>query len=291
MNAIGELGLGNVSTTGITIPQIVSTNISAGNVTDVVFGGLATSITTSEQNMRVLLSNGTTFACGYNSSGQLGIGNTVNSRILVRESTNISNVAAVGTICAIQDAHYVTLNNGRIRFCGNTTAFGNTLAPYTQTTFTETIGNVSTYAFQGAMLANVGTPSVTTPKIRWTSSSVISNRFSVYVLDRTGNLYASGYNGSGNFGDGTLANTFTGFETLNSYFPPGNSMVMDFAAAGHPNIGNLECGTIVSVADGTMLVAGTNQNGSVPNTYLPDEDAGENTRDAFWSPIIGRLFD
>jgi cytoskeletal protein CcmA (bactofilin family) len=291
MNAVGELGLGNTSTTGITIPSIVSTNISAGNVTDVVFGGYATSITTSRQSMRVLLSNGTTFAAGFNSNGELGIGNTTSITSLQRENTNLSNVVAIGTIGAIQAAHYAVLNNGRIRFCGNTLSYGRSVAPYTQIIFTESIGNVSTYAFQGAMLANVGTPSVTTPKIKWSSSSADSDRFSVYVLDRTGNLHASGFNGSGNFGDGTTANTFTGFETLNSFFPPGNSMVMDFAATGNPNLSNIECGTIVSVADGTMLVAGTATYGAVPNTYLPDEDAGENTRDAFWSPIVGRLFD
>jgi alpha-tubulin suppressor-like RCC1 family protein len=290
MNAVGELGLGNTSTTGITVPSIVSTNISAGNVTDVVFGGYATSSTTSRQNLRVLLSNGATFACGFNSSGQLGIGSTATITTLQRETTNLSNVAGIGTICANQDAHYAILNNGRIRFCGNTTAFGNTLVPYTQTTFTESIGNVGTYAFQGAMLANVGTPSVTTPKIKWSSSSVDSNRFSVYVLDRTGNLHATGYNGSGNFGDGTTANTTTGFETLNSFFPPGNSIVMDFAAAGSPNLGDLECGTIASLADGTMIAAGTNQYGSVPNTYTPNEDFPGESRDAFWSPIIGRLY-
>jgi alpha-tubulin suppressor-like RCC1 family protein len=139
------------------------------------------------------------------------------------------------------------------------------------------------------MLANVGTPSMTTPKIKWSSSSVDSNRFTVYVLDRTGNLHATGYNGSGNFGDGTLANVATGFETLNSYFPPGNSIVMDFAATGNPNIVDLECGTVASLADGTMIAAGTNQYGSVPNTYTPDDLIPSATRDPFWSPIVGRL--
>jgi alpha-tubulin suppressor-like RCC1 family protein/cytoskeletal protein CcmA (bactofilin family) len=290
MNVVGELGLGNTSTTGITVPSIVSTNISAGNVTDVVFGGVATSTTASRQSMRVLLSNGTTFAAGFNSNGELGIGSTTTVTTLQRETTNLSNVAGVGTIGTYQSAHYAILGNGRIRFSGNTIAYGRSVVPYTQTTFTESIGNIGTYAFQGAMLANVGTPSVTTPKIKWSSSTVDSDRIAVYVLDRTGNLHASGYNGSGNFGDGTLANVTTGFETLNSYFPPGNSIVVDFAATGNPNLSNVECGTIVSVADGTMLAAGTNQYGSVPNTYVPNDDFPAETRDAFWSPIIGRLY-
>jgi len=307
MNTAGELGIGNF-TSPISTPTLISAGLidSQANVTDVVFGGLAYSTTLSRQSCRVLLSNGATGAAGFNTSGELGttvisVGSASNT--FRRESTNMSNVAAIGTIQSGCPAHYAIINNGNILFCGNTNAFGVNSSPSIQTVFTQSIGdasvgNVMFYGFQGAMLSNVGTgAAVTNPKIITTSSGTAnSDRYSVYVLDRTGNLYGSRYNRLGNFGNGAAlavsGDMLSGFININQFFPPGNSQVIDVTTGGNPNASSQESGTIVSLADGTVLATGVNQYGSVPNTYAPSElnDPG-NTAVPFWTPMIGRLND
>ena len=136
-------------------------------------------------------------------------------------------------------------------------------------------------------------PTITTPKVAYsTYDGAQDGRTGTYILDKTGNLYATGYNRLGNFGNGFLFPGSLGFtETwtlLNQNFPPGNAQVIDFMTLGQPNPSSLENGTIASLADGTVLVTGLNTYGSVPNTYVPNVGT-TSTIVPFWTPIIGRL--
>lgn len=307
MNRAGELGMAIGS--GIITTPTIPTNMSAANVLDVSFAGLASSAV-SNQSTRIILANGTTFAAGWNTNGCLGIGNTginLSRPLFTRDITALSNVVAGGAIGTFYPAHYAILDTGNILFCGNTNTFGvyptataGVYGPPTnqpnliQWIGDSTIGNLGTARFQGAMAPGRGRgPTITTPKVAYsTYDGAQDGRTGTYILDKTGNLYATGYNRLGNFGNGFLFPGSLGFtETwtlLNQNFPPGNAQVIDFMTLGQPNPSSLENGTIASLADGTVLVTGLNTYGSVPNTYVPNVGT-TSTIVPFWTPIIGRL--
>jgi alpha-tubulin suppressor-like RCC1 family protein len=257
-NSAGQLGVGNTNT--IRVP-IASTITVTTPVSDARFCGSWYPYFTPNNriSLRILLSNGTSFATGWNGNGELGVGDTTNRTSLVRESTNRSNIAAIGTITASSNnAHYLIQSDGQIFFAGFPRLFG-TNSTVSQTTFTAGIGG-----FQRNMLANVGSP-ITKPKIR-TSFSFdavnTSNGFAVtVVLDNTGNLYGCGYNGQGVFGNGITAGALYPLTLLNQYFP-GNARATDFTTNGFIT---LSSGLAVGLRDGTMIVAGNSAYGSIPS--------------------------
>jgi alpha-tubulin suppressor-like RCC1 family protein len=256
-NSVGQLGVGNTNT--IRVP-IVSTITTTSPVTDAKFGGSWFPYSTpfDRTSLRILFANGTSFATGFNGQGELGIGNTTNRSTFARESTNRSNIAAIGTMTnSANNAHYLIQSDGQIFFAGYPRIFGtNSTVP--QTTFTAGIGG-----FQRNMLANVGTP-ITTPIIKTSfafSDTEITNAFATTgLLDNTGNLYGCGYNGMGQLGNGITAGTLYPFTLLNQYFP-GNARAIDFTM--HDWL-NLSGGIVAGLQDGTVIAAGNSRYGSTP---------------------------
>jgi hypothetical protein len=112
--------------------------------------------------------------------------------------------------------------------------------------------------FQRNMLANVGTP-VTTPIVRYGGGPTSISQYTGAIIDNTGNVWGVGFNAGGTFGNGTVTNITT-FQQLNQYFPESlrarNIMFNGYAG--------IQGGTIVSLEDGTIVVAGTNQSGMLP---------------------------
>jgi alpha-tubulin suppressor-like RCC1 family protein/cytoskeletal protein CcmA (bactofilin family) len=278
-NSVGQLGVGNTAT--IRIPILSTISISSP-VTDAKFGGSWYSYfaPNNRTSLRVLLANGTSFATGYNGNGELGIGNTNNSTTFIRESTNRSNIAAIGTITATaNNAHYLVQSDGQIFFAGFPRLFG-TNSAVSQTTFIAGVGG-----FQRNMLANVGTP-VTTPRVKSAfsfSSTFQANGFATTaVLDNTGNLYGCGYNGQGIFGNGITTGALFPLTLLNQFFP-GNARAVDFTMLGWVN----ESGGIVAgLQDGTMIATGNARQGSIPVSLVSSPNSIP-----FWSyvPSFGPL--
>jgi len=255
-NSVGQLGVGN--TNSIRVPIVSS--IGVASVTDAKFGGswFPYAAPFDRTSLMILLANGTSFATGYNGQGQLGIGSTTNRTTFARESTNRSNIAAIGTITSSSNtAHYLVQSDGQIFFAGFPRLFG-TNSTVSQTTFIAGIG-----AFQRNMLANVGTP-ITIPRIKTSfafSDTETSNGYSTTaVLDNTGNLYGCGYNGQGQLGNGITTGALYPFTLLNQYFP-GNARAVDFTMHDWLNVSG---GIVAGLQDGTVIAAGNSRYGSTP---------------------------
>ena len=279
-NSIGQLGIGNTST-GITVPVFVP---GFTNVTDAEFcggydGGGAGVDNTS---LRILLSNGASFATGCNRNGELGIGNVTSRTTFARENTNRSNIAAIGGLQMVNVGHYIIQNDGQVLFTGNKRSFGVTVGAVTQNVFYNGDG-ISSYGFQRNMLANVGT-FITTPKIKFCASAseqAVANLSNYWAMfkDNTGNLWATGNNTIGQMGLGNTNNINGGFTYVNQFFTPANSIVHDFSMAGFLSFAG---GTIVILNDGRMLTAGCNDDGQTPYEII-----STNTVVPYWRPVIG----
>jgi alpha-tubulin suppressor-like RCC1 family protein len=119
------------------------------------------------------------------------------------------------------------------------------------------------------MLANVGTP-IVTPRTRTIASPATgATYYGGIILDNTGNVYATGYNALGNFGNGTTTNIGL-WQQLNQYFPGTGSTrrATNVLLSGYENGHG---GTIVALQDGTMIAAGNDIRGSVPYEITPSQ--------------------
>ena len=127
----------------------------------------------------------------------------------------------------------------------------------------------NTLGFQRNMLANVGTP-IVTPRIRsFAPPSTGGTYYQGIIMDNTGNVYATGYNGLGNFGNGTTTDIAL-WQLLNQYFPGtgGSRIATNVLLSGYENGSG---GTIVALQDGTMIAAGNNFRGTVPYEVIPSQ--------------------
>jgi hypothetical protein len=129
-------------------------------------------------------------------------------------------------------------------------------ATTTTTTFYNGDG-FSSWGFQRNMLSNVGR--VMTPKIHCGASPFTGEYYMGGILDNTGNLYAMGYNGMGNFGVSNTDN-LTSFVQLNQFFP-GQKRASDFMFVGYQNANG---GTAIILQDGSVIGCGKNTNGAMP---------------------------
>jgi alpha-tubulin suppressor-like RCC1 family protein len=281
-NSLGQCGFGN-AVSPITTPGLVS---GFTNITDVrcvgAYSGL-TGGTRDSSTCRILLANGTSFAAGFNGDGALAIGNTNNSSVFIRENSNRSNIAAIGGLTdGRNNSHYIIQNDGQMLFSGFKHLFGiNSAANATQsTTFFYNGAGLSSLGFQRNMLANVGTP-IVTPRTRTIASPITGNTYyGGIILDNTGNVYATGYNTQGNFGNGTTTN-IVAFQQLNQYFPGTGTgrVATNVLMSGDDTVHG---GTIVVLQDGTIIAAGKNSKGSVPYQITPSE-----TVTPLWSYVPG----
>jgi alpha-tubulin suppressor-like RCC1 family protein len=165
-------------------------------------------------------------------------------------------------------------------FSGYKLLFGLTANATQSTPFFYNGEGLSSLGFQRNMLANVGTP-IVTPRTRTIAGPQTGDDYyGGIVLDNTGNVYATGYNELGNFGNGTTQNIWL-FQQLNQYFPgTGNSRVAtNVIMSGYEDVHG---GTIVVLQDGTMIAAGENKNGSVPYQITPSD-----TKTPLWTYVPG----
>jgi hypothetical protein len=268
-NGAGECGLGNV-TNSITVPTLIP---GFTNVTDVKCIGAYSGLTGSLLPMgtiRILLSNGASFAAGYNQFGELAIGNTNNSSVFIRENSNRSNIAAIGGFTSGRSgAHYIIQSDGQMLISGYKPFVGLNANATTSTPFFYNGDGFNALGFQRNLLANVGTP-IVTPRIRsFADPSTGGTYYQGVIMDNTGNVYATGYNGLGNFGNGTTTD-IAPFQQLNQYFPgtgttrQANDFLISGYTTGHGGI-------MVSLRDGTMIAAGNNFRGSVPYEVTPTQ--------------------
>ena len=103
-NSAGQLGLGN-NTTRKTFTQ-VTTNIN-NDVKQISFG---------YNHTFILKNDGSIWGCGYNGSGQLGLGDTTNRKTFTKVTTNINN--DVKQIACGVEYTFILKNDGTIWACG-----------------------------------------------------------------------------------------------------------------------------------------------------------------------------
>ena len=103
-NNFGQLGLGSTATKN-TFTQV------ATNVTNDV-----EQIACGYSHTFILKNNGSVWACGYNGSGQLGLGNTTNKTTFAQVTTNINN--DVKQITCGYDHKFILKNDGSLWSCG-----------------------------------------------------------------------------------------------------------------------------------------------------------------------------
>jgi alpha-tubulin suppressor-like RCC1 family protein len=236
------------------------------DVTDVVcFGGFDAS---SAKNVtRVLRSNGSTWASGFNGYGELANATTTGSRVFVRENQNLTDVRAIfGSNATNGCVSAIIRSNGKLYFSGRNfqSALGDGRDSNTPlTSFTNT-AQLESAGFQGKMLPN---GSGITPKVVF-GGNMNSGWTHTAVLDNTGTLWCAGANSSGQCGVGSNASYGASFirAAISSAVP-----VVDVMITGNANDAQ---GLIAVLQDGTMVACGQNNRGSLgisPNANVNPE--------------------
>ena len=263
-NVYGQLGLGH-KTLQTTFTQ-VTTNVS--DVKKIICGGSHTFM---------IKNDGTVWACGDNSTGQLGLGTTTETyTTFTQVTTNISDVKDI--VCG--DGHtYMIKNDGTVWACGyngyGQLGIGNTTD---KTTFTQVTHNVSDvkeiicggyhtimiknsgsiyccgYNNYGQLgLTNTNNQTVFTQATTNISDvkEIICGYFHTFMIKNDGTVWACGANSDGQLGLGTTSNTkstFTQVTTNVSY------------------VKDIECGgqhTFMIKDDGTVWACGRNYVGQL----------------------------
>jgi alpha-tubulin suppressor-like RCC1 family protein len=178
-NLYGPLGNGN-TTNSSTPKEILTTNI--GTTFPII------AIAAGDYHSLFLRSDGKVYACGYNNAGQLGDGTTTNSSTPIAIlTTNIGTTYPITAIDAGDNHSLFLRSDGKVFSCGSNSngQLGNT-GDYTPTQITTT---------------NIGT---TYPII-----AIAGGGRQSFFLRSDGKVFASGNNGSGELGDGTLTQRTT----------------------------------------------------------------------------------
>ncbi len=213
-------------------------------------------------HIRVIRSDGSTWASGYNGSGNLGITGTTSYRVFTRESTNKTNVAKISGGCPFANCNsiIITGNAGidpnRVFFAGY-----NEYGIFNNGNSNDSVDNFTLNAiqqvlpFQGKMYDMKGI--ICKAKIIGFPESGLTN---CIILDGDGYIYISGYNNGGYCADGTRTNRIT-FNKVN--LP---KRVVDFVMIGWSE--NSDRGILVVFEDGAMMSWGFNNNGALGNSIL-----------------------
>ena len=213
-NDYGQLGLGD-NTTKTTFTQ-VTTNIN-NDVKQIACSG----------NHTIILKNdGNVWACGWNSAGQLGLGNTTNRNTFTQVITNINN--DVKQIVCGHGCTFILKNDGSVWACGSSSGGQLGLGDYTnKNTFTQVTTNINNDVKQ------------------------IVTGYRTYILKNDGSVWACGWNDRGQLGlgDTTSRNTFTKVTTnINN------------------DVKEVSCGTeftFILKNDGSVWACGLNDNGEL----------------------------
>ena len=259
-NQYGQLGLGD-TTNRTTFTQITA---NADDIKLVYCGGFHTFI---------LKNDGTLWSAGYNSDGQLGLGDNTNRITFTQATTNTDDIKSV--YCG----NYYTLmlkNDGTLLGCGyngegqlGLGGFNNKNTFTEITTNTDDIKSVYCGSQYTLILKNDGTLWGTgynssgglglgDTKYRTIFTQITTNTDNIkeiycggehtIILKNDGTLWGCGYNGHGQLGlgDASNRNTFTEITTNTN------------------NIKSIYCGcyhTLILKSDGTLWGCGLNANG------------------------------
>lgn len=208
--------LGNAATQNSNVP-VISSSITTVKAIDISAG---------QYHSLVLSKDGTVWACGQNSSGQLGRGNT-NNDYATSQIPNLNDVIAVSA----GYSHSLFLkSDGTVWSCGS---------------------NVwGELGIGGTNNANKTTPQQVSGLTNIIAIAAgKSNSCHSLFLKSDGTVWACGYNANGQLGDGTTTNRFSPVQVLNL-----------------TNVINIKAGTSHSLflkSDGTVWGCGENQYGQL----------------------------
>jgi len=178
-NNFGQLGIGNFNNQSYLTQMKSDANTYITNVKQ---------ITTSAFNVFTLINSGSVFSCGYNSNGQLGIGNTnIQSYLTQMKSDANTYITNVKQITASLYSSTILINSGNVYSCGlnNFGQLG--------------IGNTNNQSYLTQMKTNAITYITDVKQI----TSTIDNPI---LLTNSGNVYSCGVNNYGQLGIGNTNN-------------------------------------------------------------------------------------
>ena len=176
-NSSGQLGLGD--TTDRTTFTQVTTNIN-NDVKEVVCG---------DNHTFILKNDGSLWACGENSSGQLGLGDETDRKTFTQVTTNINNdvkqIACGGIVT------FILKNDGSVWSCGYSNygqlGLGSAGSGSGKTSFTQVTTNINDV------------------------KQIVCGQYHTFILKNDGSIWGCGKNSSGQLGlgDETDRKTFT----------------------------------------------------------------------------------
>jgi alpha-tubulin suppressor-like RCC1 family protein len=224
-NASGQLG--NNSTTSSTVPVAV-------NRAGVLAGKTTVAIAVGSSHSLALCADGTLVAWGSNSSGQLGIGSTLDSKVPV--AVNTAGVLSGRTVVAIAAGTYHSM-----ALCSD-----GTLAAWGGNLFCE-LGNGTTTS--SSVPVTVMTTGMLTGKA---VVSIAAGGLHSLALCSDGTLAAWGYNIDGQLGNGSTTNSNVPVAVNMTGALAGKSVAAVAAGASH---------NLALCSDGTLAAWGDNMYG------------------------------
>ncbi len=190
-NDFGQFGLGNTTTTPQTTPQPIST-LDLFTISAIAGGWYHTVFLTND---------GKVYSCGYNSSGQLGLGNTT-------QQTTPQPISTLSpfTISAINCGNYHTVfltNDGKVYSCGDNS----------KGQLGRTVDTTNPAA----------TPSIISTLNSFTISAIAGGGNHTLFLTNEGKVYSCGDNSKGQLGQSTSTTSPSIVDTfpLSTIYGPG----------------------------------------------------------------------